>query len=468
MKKIIAVLMSVMMLVGILAMYPVSASDTATEIMPDYTWYDAEKTEFVITTEAQLLGLGYIPSVVPGVTFEGKTIKLGDNIVLNEGNPADWKNNPPANVLTALSTFCGTFDGQGYTISGAYGDGSSRKLGLLFGEMSGNACVKNLAIVNSYFVTASTCGGITGRVTNATEVRFENVYVDVLMIGDAWEAGGFVGNDQGGNQKVVFDNCVFAGEIKLLPEAAYIGGFMGYAGYATNGTIEFNNCLNLGKVSGQKRIGGLVGLGNNVSFNKCVNLGAISGETGGKLVAGIIGEGKKVTLTDCYTATDVMTMAFSDATGNIAAGCLGTEATCTYVEVTTATVKGAAAATVMNKLDWTNTWTTQDNALPTLKFVPVLLAKAAEGAIDENGSNGNVSGDNGSTGGSTGGTTTNNGSNNSDTETDASETTVPATEADTTEAAEEKGGCGASVAIGSVAVVCLGAAAFLAKKKKED
>ena len=464
MKKIIAVLMSVMMLVGILAMYPVSASDTVAEIMPDYTWYDAEKTEFVITTEAQLLGLGYIPSVIPGVTFEGKTIKLGDNIVLNKGNPADWKNNPPANSLTALPVFCGTFDGQGYSISGAYGDGSSRKLGLLFGEMSGNACVKNLAIVNSYFVTASTCGGITGRVTNATEVRFENVYVDVLMEGDAWEAGGFVGNDYSTNQKVVFNNCVFAGEFKMLPTEAFIGGFIGYAGYTTNGTIEFTNCLNVGKVHGQKRVGGFVGLGDKVSFDKCVNLGPVVGETGGKLVAGIVGEGKKVTMTDCYTATDVMTMPFSDATGNSAAGSLGTDSTCACVEITTATVKGAAAATVMDKLDWTNTWTTQDNALPTLKFVPVLLAKAAEGAIDENGSNGNAPGND---------DTTNNDTGDTETETKATETTTPATEADTTEAdtteaVEEKGGCGASVAIGSVAVVCLGAAAFLAKKKKED
>ena len=471
MKKIIAILMTVTLLVGIFATYSVSAAEESAEIAPDYSWYDAEETEFIITTEAQLLGLGYITALVPGTDFEGKTIKLGDNIVLNEGNAADWETNPPANILTALPVFRGTFDGQGYSISGAYGDGSARTLGLLFGEISGNACVKNLAIINSYFVTASSCGGIAGRVTNATEVRFENVYVDILMVGDAWEAGGFVGSDYSANQKVVFENCVSAVTFKLIPDgAAYIGGFIGYAGYATNGTMEFNNCLNVGTIHAQKRVGGIAGLANNVTFNKCVNLGKITGVTGGKLVAGIVGEGKKVDIVDCYIATDVMTTPLKDDTGNSAAGCLGTDATCSYVEFNSEMLKGDGA-TLMNKLDWEETWTTQEDELPTLKFVPVFLATAAEGPTDEGGNGENNGENNNENNNENNGENNNENNNENNTNTNTTPDTSANTDANTdatseTEAA--KGGCGGSIGIAGVAMIALASGAALVIKKKED
>ena len=88
MKKIISIILSVMMLIGIMAAYPVSAEE-ATPITPDTSWYNDTDSEFVITTAAQLLG---IASVVNGNSgyFKNKTIKLGADIVLNEGNAADW------------------------------------------------------------------------------------------------------------------------------------------------------------------------------------------------------------------------------------------------------------------------------------------------------------------------------------------------------------------------------------------
>ena len=72
MKKIISIILSVLMLTGILAAYPVSAEET-TPITPDTSWYNDEDSEFTITTAAQLLG---IASVVNSESayFRNKTI----------------------------------------------------------------------------------------------------------------------------------------------------------------------------------------------------------------------------------------------------------------------------------------------------------------------------------------------------------------------------------------------------------
>lgn len=491
MKKVISILIAGMMILGLLAIYPVSAEETPEEYYPDYSWYDPEKDEFILTNEAQILGFGYISSLYPGADFAGKTVKLGDNIVLNAGNAADWENDPPVNIMTPVSTFAGTFDGQGYSISGVYTDGSSRKMGLLFNTLSGNACIKDLAILNSYLVTGSVDGGIAGRIVEATEVRFENVYVDVLMYGDAWEAGGFVGNDHGANQRVVFENCVFAGEFKMPKEEAYIGGFIGNASYHTSGTIEFTNCLNLGTICGQKRVGGLVGWGAGITIDKCVNLGRIVGdESGSKLIGGLIGESYAAdkgctNITDSYVATDVMTNALHAESGNTAAGNLSSEATCEYTEITTDSVLGDAAKTVMDKLDWENTWATVENDFPTLKVVLTLLATAAEGPTDESASTGEdpttgesgseedpVTGESGSdenpttdetTGEESSGTV---GEESSATETPAV-VTDPVTTTGPSSSAKPKGGCGSSIAIGGVAMICIGAVVLLVKKKED-
>lgn len=470
MKKVISILIAAMMLLGLLAIYPVSAEETPEEYYPDFSWYDPEKDEFILTNEAQFLGFGYISSLYPEADFAGKTIKLGDNIVLNAGNAADWENNPPANAMTPVPTFAGTFDGQGYSISGVYTDGSSRKTGLLFSTLSGNACIKNLAILNSYLVTASVDGGITGRIMDATEVRFENVYVDVLMYGDAWEAGGFVGNDHVANQKVVFENCVFAGEFKMPKEEAYIGGFIGNASYHTSGTVEFTNCLNLGTICGQKRVGGLVGGGAGITIDKCVNLGKIViDESGTKLTGGIIGESYAAdkgytNITNSYIATDVMINTVHADSGNSAAGNLSSEATCEYTEITTDSVLGDAAKTVMDKLDWENTWTAVENDLPTLKVVTTLLAKAAEGPTDEPSTTNNDSTQTNEPETKDAPTTTKKPSttNAPSTTKEPSSTDAPAS------TKPKKRGCGSSIAMGSGVVICVCTAGLFVKKKKED
>jgi len=96
--------------------------------------------EFTINTAEELAGLAVI--VNDGVNiggnirrfdFENTTIKLGANIALND--TAGWQNwdrdNAPDNRWTAIETFRGTFDGNGYVISGMYINPNYGNQGLL-------------------------------------------------------------------------------------------------------------------------------------------------------------------------------------------------------------------------------------------------------------------------------------------------------------------------------------------------
>jgi len=95
----------------------------------DTKWYKESKNEFTITTAEQLAGFAEL--VNGGNDFEGKVIKLGRNIMLNDtANWQDWVSSVPANEWTSIEKFNGIFDGNGYVINGIYTSNSDYNQGL--------------------------------------------------------------------------------------------------------------------------------------------------------------------------------------------------------------------------------------------------------------------------------------------------------------------------------------------------
>lgn len=149
----------------------------------DTSWYNYEQTTFEINTAAQLAGLaalvngtatGEDESPIAAANFKDKTVKLMADIDLN--NQA-WT--PIGNGNNSFAFF-GTFDGDGYTISGLnVPDANAPGLfGCIFGT------VQNLIV--------------KGSVTVGNEAAN----------GDYWEAGGVVCDNNGTVQ-----NCGFYGSV---------------------------------------------------------------------------------------------------------------------------------------------------------------------------------------------------------------------------------------------------------------
>ncbi len=206
----------------------------------DTSWYDESKTEFTLTSAAQLAGLAGL--VDDGNNFEGKTIKLDKDIDL-----ASLLFEPIGSYRNDRA-FKGTFDGQGHTIKNLsqntweldngyyYSD-----LGLgLFGKVE-DATIKNLVMDGA---SISGENGLCGTVAAAAygECTFENITVKNSQVNDyQYYAGGVVGWASGthtykninmeestviGSQWGDFGNCN--------------GGIIGGAG--TSGTYHFEDC----------------------------------------------------------------------------------------------------------------------------------------------------------------------------------------------------------------------------------
>lgn len=259
---------------------------------PDVSWYTGDKTEYTLTTADQLAGLNKIRNDSEGATtFEGVTVKLGADMIFNDGLLeqilADGDKNKPWITADPSYTFNGTLDGQNHTVSGIYlkletTEGASGVQGIL-GALSGNAAVKNLRLINSVVTGPAATdeiklGTLISRVVGDTaSVTVSNVEVHSSVNEGghrAGQLGGAVGGIVGAITSagtLTLSNCHFNGTLSF-PNSTNIAGFVGMAKGGT--TIILNNCHGDGIISGGDYVAGLSGYENSTnkeSNGSCIN-----------------------------------------------------------------------------------------------------------------------------------------------------------------------------------------------------
>jgi hypothetical protein len=226
-----------------------SSSDCVPE--PDWDesvctdWYYSQPdttTVYDICKACDLAGLAELVNN-SNVNFLGKTINLRTDIKLND---KPWV--PIGGQIGAVQrTFKGTFNGNGYIISGLNANSSYTPRYLyyygLFGRAS-DGSILNLGLegVNVYGRYA---GGI---VANGTNVDISNSYV-VGSVGGVSELGGIIGYNTGG----IISDSYFIGDINATGN--YIGGVVGRN---SAGTIQRSYAHGVITASGTYK-GGLVG-----------------------------------------------------------------------------------------------------------------------------------------------------------------------------------------------------------------
>lgn len=378
--RLITVLMAFCMLFG-LAVVGTAAEET--EIPPtdiwdgtvDTSWYNTEDRVFTLTTAEQLAGLaaivnGTASGIVPD-SFYGKTVNLAADIVLNSGNfqysnsksesqagtllyngepltyvsgnqwstptqgtvyswtpigNLEGNNNIESVVLTATAykpgIFCGSFNGQGHTVSGLFVKTSKESVSDcykgLFGTFAGKS-LKNLTVTNSYVSGAGRCGSIAGMVygmiaktqkedawLSYVEKKqctiLENLHSDGTVTAYHTTAGnrmsgglfGIVrlydkGNDLDANVSeqvsatggvIYITRCSFSGTVDC-GTGQFAGGIAGWlAGFAMKAADEgkydivVDNCLSTATLISAKYAGGLAAYGYRAdfTFRHCVSV----------------------------------------------------------------------------------------------------------------------------------------------------------------------------------------------------
>lgn len=249
--------------------------------------------------------------------------KLTTNIALNDvTNYSNWSDEDfnkttlntwipigRGNVTTSYGKiFCGSFDGNGYEITGMYINNENGYVMGLFGYIgtSNNgesAIISNVRITNMYIVGKNNVGGIAGNTTGG--VRIENCYSSgYIKAATSLYAGGIIGELYGG--KIL--NCTNNAEVR---GNCYVGGIVGNSSSVYNSytkiteNVTMENCTNTGDIYGHQDIGGIAGaFGSSsilCSMNNCYNTGTIRSDgTGSYYMGGVIGRGYNTNMTKCY------------------------------------------------------------------------------------------------------------------------------------------------------------------------
>ena len=182
--------------------------------------------------------------------------------------------------------YTGTFDGQGYTISGLYFNNPHSSYVGLFGCIGANGKISNVGVLDSYFQFSTLGGGVCG--VNYGTVRDCRNTGSVRGFGSIGGVCGF--NEKGG----IIENSFNEGTVSVSGTGDNVQNVGGVSGN-NNGTIK--SCYNTASVSGQVSVGGVCGFNSVGTITNCFNEGTVSGQN---IVGGVCGNGCGVTTTNCF------------------------------------------------------------------------------------------------------------------------------------------------------------------------
>ena len=263
---------------------------------PNTATDESGKEWYIINTAAELKWFAkWVNGVSPVATetHPAANAKLGQNITLNEivldanGNLPDGTHDTwtPIGSNSSANCYKGTFDGDGYTISGLYCDESSKLYVGLFACVGAGGTVKNVNIADSYVFGKENvgllCGANGGTTYNGGTIV--NCTVSGTVKG-SYRIGGVCGRNILGTVQNCTSNAAVTGT------GDYTGGI---CGENQGGTIT--DCSNTGTVSGNQVVGGICGYNylksdtkTNAQIISCTNTGTVTGTS--ESVGGICGK----------------------------------------------------------------------------------------------------------------------------------------------------------------------------------
>ena len=226
--------------------------------------------------------------------FADKVNKRGSRINARLMNDITMDSTEWTPIGTDTISFTGTFEGQGYTISGlTCTDTNKDHVGLVGYAI--DATIQNVTVqgatLNGRDYIGSVCGYLLGgTITNCHAV--ETVIGKTGREAQSKYRGGIVGYIIS-NTNVT--GCTNSGTVSGL---TFLGGIVGQANRAT-----VQRCFNSGAVTGNSSpIGGIVGLANNATVQDCGNNGTVTRADSSGDCGGIAGSTNTSSIQNCYNA----------------------------------------------------------------------------------------------------------------------------------------------------------------------
>jgi hypothetical protein len=261
-------------------------------------WHKSPRNELYICTAEELAGFAKL--VNSGNKFGSTTVKLGASIMLNDtANWQNWANESPKNkwvpIGDSLNSFTGTFDGNGFAISGVYINSTNGYQGL-FGYVKNiigsSKTIKNLGVNASYIKGGKFVGGIAGL----SEGKIINSYSGAVVEG-SYYVGGLVGRNYGGTVSSSHSASIVTGKENV---GGLVGNSEGMMGLSAS---NVSDCYSTGTIKGERRVGGLIGM-NALSYVS--NSYSASIVEGKGLAGGLIGYNLQSNVSKSHSAGKVI------------------------------------------------------------------------------------------------------------------------------------------------------------------
>ncbi len=231
---------------------------------------------YVITKASELAWVAQ--QVNAGTTFEGKTVKLENDIDLlgNEWTP----------IGTATYSFAGTFDGGDHIISNLAVSSSEQdsRLGL-FGSVTGtikNFTVKGAKVAST--VTKGTGGrcGVAAGMLFAPNGNAENIKVVDATVSSTHYTGGIAGYAYGSIKNCSVENATLTIAPVLQSDGNYddgdkVGGILGHWGESNYPGYEISGCsVKNVTIKGYRDMGGIVGIAQQYDSVKSCSIEGVT------------------------------------------------------------------------------------------------------------------------------------------------------------------------------------------------
>lgn len=351
-KKIFSLFIAVVMIVGVMLASPVSAgavSNTTNKFASQTTVPE-----------------GFTPIYTAKDLDNIRNATDGSYILMNDVDMKDFDS------WSAISSFSGTLDGNGYAIKNlnmAKSASATIVISSLFYEIE-DATIKNLGFSNIggtadyplqwtsfiMFAKNSTITNCYSYNSGAMTISFSDIWLTIIFGEPVIPVGGIVCKATGST----INNCYYSGDLSA-------------------------------KISGQGatfRVGGIVGEASDSDIFDCYNTGTVtfiqSNGANAATVGGIVGEISKTSLSSCYAAKNILEADFITAEGAIA-GKIDSESElnhCYYLEdiasngvgsnslcsgVTSLTDDQMRSKDSFVGFDFENIWEMPDNGYPVFK-----------------------------------------------------------------------------------------------------
>ena len=187
---------------------------------------------------------------------------------------SDWPGGGWTPIGSDATKFTGSYNGQGYVISGLYIHRSAANIGL-FGVTNG-ATIENLGVTSVDIIAYDHTGGLIGKAFNST-VRY------------CYTSGNVYGQGNGNDY-------------------AYTGGLIGTIESSSN----VSNCYSIANVSGPiRQWGGFTSYISSSSVTNCYSAGVVAGGT--SATGGFVGSVSSATVSNCFWDTEASTRPSSAA-----------------------------------------------------------------------------------------------------------------------------------------------------------